>query len=99
LNIRNTNCVKRGLSWSYDSWIYNYLCNQCLSPPTLCVQVLFRWGVLDTTLCNQVCQWLAAGQGFSPSTLVSSAKKKQTPRYNWNIVESGIKHHNPNPQV
>jgi len=19
-------------SWSYDSWIYNYLCNQCLSP-------------------------------------------------------------------
>ena len=20
------------------------------------------------------------------------------PRYNWNIVESGIKHHNPNPQ-
>jgi hypothetical protein len=76
LNIRNTNCVKRGLSWSYDSWIYNYLCNQCLSPPTLCVQILFRWGVLDTTLCNQVWQWLAAGQGFSPSTLVSSAKKK-----------------------
>jgi len=24
----------RGLSWSwlYGSWIYNYLCNQCLSP-------------------------------------------------------------------
>jgi len=20
------------LSWSYNSWIYNYLCNQCLSP-------------------------------------------------------------------
>jgi len=20
-----------GLSWSYDCWIYNYLCNQCLS--------------------------------------------------------------------
>jgi hypothetical protein len=20
------------------------------------------------------------------------------PRYNWNIVESGIKHHNPNPE-
>jgi len=19
-------------SWSYGSWIYNYLCNQCLSP-------------------------------------------------------------------
>ena len=22
-------------SWSYGSWIYNYLCNQCLSPLTL----------------------------------------------------------------
>jgi len=19
-------------SWSYGSWVYNYLCNQCLSP-------------------------------------------------------------------
>ena len=31
-------------------------------------------GVLDTTLCDKVCQW----------------------QYNWNIVESGVKHHNPN---
>ena len=26
-------------SWSYGSWIYNYLCNQCLSPLTLCVRI------------------------------------------------------------
>ena len=26
-------------SWSYGSWIYNYLCNQCLSPLTLWVRV------------------------------------------------------------
>ena len=26
-------------SWSYGSWIYNYLCNQCLSPLKLCVQI------------------------------------------------------------
>ena len=28
-----------GLSWSwwYGSWIYNYLCNQCLSPLNLCI--------------------------------------------------------------
>ena len=32
-------------------------------------------GVLDTTLCNKVCQWLAAGQWFSPGTLVSSINK------------------------
>ena len=25
-------------SWSYGSWIYNYLCNQCLSPLKLWVQ-------------------------------------------------------------
>jgi hypothetical protein len=30
-----------GLSWSYSSWIYNYLCNQCLSPLKLLVQTLF----------------------------------------------------------
>jgi len=23
--------TNKGPSWSYDSWIYNYLCNQCLS--------------------------------------------------------------------
>jgi hypothetical protein len=26
-------------SWSYGSWIYNYLCNQCLSPPKLWVRI------------------------------------------------------------
>jgi len=26
-------------SWSYCSWIYNYLCNQCLSPLTLWVRI------------------------------------------------------------
>ena len=29
-------------------------------------------GVLDTTLCDKVCQWLEAGQRFSPGTQVSS---------------------------
>ena len=32
-------------------------------------------GVLDTTLCDKVCQWLEAGQWFSPGTLVSSINK------------------------
>jgi hypothetical protein len=27
--------------WSHVSWIYNYLCNQCLLPLTLWVQILF----------------------------------------------------------
>ena len=32
-------------------------------------------GVLDTTLCDKVCQWLAAGLWFSPYSLVSSTNK------------------------
>jgi len=31
--------------------------------------------VLDTTLCDKVCQWPATGLWFSPSTLVSSTNK------------------------
>jgi hypothetical protein len=31
--------------------------------------------VLDTTLCDKVCQWHAAGRWFSPGTLVSSTNK------------------------
>jgi len=60
---------KRGESWSWSngSWIYSYLCNQCPSP-------LSRswWGAHDTTLCDKVGQWLAAGLWFSLGTPVSS---------------------------
>ena len=38
-----------------------------------------QWGrdsrVLDTTLCDQVCQWLEVGQWFSPGTSVASTNK------------------------
>ena len=60
------------LSWSHGSSIYNYLCNQYL---TLWVRYPLRGGVLDTTLCYKVCQWLAANRWFSLSTPVSSYKK------------------------
>jgi hypothetical protein len=56
---------------SYGSWIYNYLCNQCLSPLTLWVRIRLRTGILNT-LCDKVCQWLAAGLWFSA---VSSTNK------------------------
>jgi hypothetical protein len=36
-------------------------------------------GVLDTILCDKVCQWLATGQWFSPGTPVSSIN--QTDRH------------------
>jgi hypothetical protein len=58
-------------SWSYSRWIYYYLCNQCLSPLTW-VWTPLKQAELDTTLCDTVCQWLAAGRWFAPGTPVSS---------------------------
>ena len=37
--------------WSYGSWIYNYLCNQCLSPLMLWVRISIR--ARCTTLCDK----------------------------------------------
>ena len=39
------------------------------------VRILLRRVVLDTALCDKVCQQLAAGRWFSPGTLVSSTNK------------------------
>ena len=69
--ITNTKCLSgHQLSWSYDSWIYNYQCNQCLSPLKLWVRI-----PLDTTLCDKVCQWLTTDRLFSPGTPVSYTNK------------------------
>jgi hypothetical protein len=47
------------------------------SPLKLCCQFELRsWrDILDTTLCDKVCQWLATGRWFSPATPVSSINK------------------------
>jgi len=69
----HTTCVYNfkgsSLSCSYGSWICNYPCNQCLSP--------LMWDRISisarcTTLCDKVCQWLAAGRWFYPGPPVSS---------------------------
>ena len=73
LNGLHTTFTGPSWSWSYCSWIFNYLCNQCLSPLMLCVRISIR--ARCTTLCDEVCQWLATGQWFSPSTPVSSTNK------------------------
>jgi len=59
--------------WSYGSWIYNYLCNQCLSPLMLWVRISIRARL--TTVCDKVCQWLATGRWFYPGIPVSSTNK------------------------
>ena len=50
-------------------------CNQCLSPLLLWVRIPLRRCILDTTSCDKVCQWLAAGRWFSPGIPVSSTNK------------------------
>jgi hypothetical protein len=50
-----------------------FICNQCLSPQR--VRISERQGVIDTTLCDKVCQWIAASRWFFPGTLVSSTNK------------------------
>ena len=91
--------INKGPSWSwlYGSWIYNYLCNQCLLLLKLWVRIPFRREVPDITLCDKVCQWHVTGRWFSPGTPVSSTNKTDCheSRYNWNTVESGAKYHNP----
>ena len=64
-----------GLSWpwSYGSWIYNYLWNQCLSPLMLWVRISIRERC--TTLCDKICQWLLTGRWFSLGPPVSSTNK------------------------
>ena len=39
------------------------------------VRILLRRGVLDTTLCVKVCQWLVTGLWFSPGSLVANTNK------------------------
>ena len=57
--------------WSYGSWIYNYLCNQCPSPLMLWVRISIRARCI--TLCDKFCLRLATtGRWFSP---VSSTNK------------------------
>ena len=54
-NYHNLHLIHRlSWPWSYGSWIYNYPCNQCLSPLTLWVRIPLRRGVLNTTLCDKV---------------------------------------------
>ena len=44
-------------------------------------------GVLDKTICDKVCQWLATGLNFCHKSS------------NWNIFESGVKHLTSNGQM
>ena len=63
---------------SYSRLIYNYLCNQCLSP--LKFKSCSWRDVLDTTLCDKVASDLLQVGDFPPGTPISSTNK--TDRHN-----------------
>ena len=81
--------------WSHGSWIYNYLCIQCLSPLMLWVRISIR--ARCTTLSDKVCQWLATGQWFSPGPSVSSTNKTDNHDKTEILLKVVLNTINPNP--
>jgi hypothetical protein len=93
--IYNTRSLCRGRRWpwSYGSWIYNYLCNQCLSPLMLWVRISIR--ARCTALCDKVCQWLATGRRFSLGPPVSFANKTDRHDITEKLLNVALRHHKP----
>ena len=75
--------------------------NQCLhvSPLTLRVRMLLRRGVFKTTLCDKVCQWLAAGRWFSPGTRVSSTNKADRHDITVTLLKAALNTIAPSPKL
>jgi len=81
-------------SWSYGSWIYNYLCNQCIALLTLWVRISLmasctRYNIITFFSDLSQVDGLSGHSGFLH-------QQNLPQRYNWNIVESGVKHHSTN---
>ena len=83
-----------------------YLRNQCLSLLQLWVRIPFMARFTYTTLWLATGQWFSPGTPISSTNdhhniteiLLKVALNTITltsPQYNWNIVESGVKHHKP----
>ena len=79
---------------TYDSWNYNYLCNQYPSQLRSCEFESHSWrGVHDTTLCDKVYQWRVAARWFSP---VSPTNNTDHHDINEILLKAAYKHHNRN---
>ena len=58
-----------------------------------------KYGILDTTVCGKVCQWLEEGLWFYPGTLVSSTNETDRHDITEILLKVSLKHHNPNPNL
>ena len=84
-------------SWYYCSWIYNYLCNQYISPLMLWVRISIT--ARCTTLCDKVFQWLATGWWFTPGTPVSSTNNTDRHDITEILLKGADKYHASNKQT
>jgi hypothetical protein len=78
--------IKIKVLYQYIWYSYGQLLN------TLWVQTYLRRGVLDTTLCDKVCQWLLTGQWFSPGTPVSYTNKTDRHDKTEILLKVSLKH-------
>ena len=79
-----------GFTTTYEISVYHHKC---------CEFEFHSWrGVLDTTLCDKVCQWLATGRWFSPGTPVFSTNKTDCQEIT-DILLNVVKHPNSNPNA
>ena len=79
-------------SWSYDSWLYNYLCNQCISPPTWWARIPPRRDILNALSDKLVSDLRQVGVFLRYFDFLY--QQNWPPRYSRNIVESGVIYHN-----
>ena len=76
-NLAQRTCNIHGIRRGRDRMVVGFTTTCAISAYHLCLEFEphYWWGVLDTTSCDKVCQWLAAGRWFSPHTMVSSTNK------------------------
>ena len=61
-------------SWSYDSWIYNYLCKQCLSPLMLWVRTPFMMAMCIWYSLSVICDRSVVFSRCPPSIKLTTTK-------------------------
>ena len=68
-------CLRPSWSWSYGSWIYNYLCNRCLSPLIVSSNPVHGDVYPMQHYVIKFVSEFAIGRWFSPGTPASSTNK------------------------